>query len=90
MTTSPKVHFNSRSIDIISDLYLPSSAIPDRKRATIIVRHLRTSIKEQASSLWARLLTDNGFITLALNTAYQEESGGEPRNLKDLYQRAKD
>lgn len=49
-----------------------------------------TTVKEQSSSLYAKLLADDGFITLAYNAAYQDESEDELGHLEDPGQRVED
>ncbi|SHM64702.1 hypothetical protein SAMN05518668_1154 [Sphingobium sp. YR657] len=76
-----KVSFKNRyGISLAADLYLPR----DRgtgKLAAIVISGPFGAVKEQSSGLYAQIMAERGFATLAFDPSYTGESGGEPRNI---------
>lgn len=75
-----KVTFKNRyGITLAADLYVPKNA--SGKLAAIVVGGPFGAVKEQSSGLYAQIMAERGFITLAFDPSYTGESGGEPRNV---------
>jgi hypothetical protein len=75
-----KVTFKNRyGITLAADLYVPKNS--SGKQAAIVVGGPFGAVKEQSSGLYAQIMAERGFITLAFDPSYTGESGGEPRNV---------
>lgn len=73
-----KVTFVNRyGITLAADLYTPKNST--EKLAAIAVAGPFGAVKEQSSGLYAQLLAERGFLTLAFDPSFTGESGGNPR-----------
>ena len=76
-----KVRFKNRfGIELVGDLYEPvdKSLL---NGAAVAVSGPFGAVKEQASGLYAQVLAERGFVTLAFDPSFTGESGGEVRNV---------
>lgn len=75
-----KVSFKNRfGIELVGDLYTPKTYKKGDKLAAIAVSGPFGAVKEQSSGLYAQIMAERGFITLAFDPSYTGESKGEPR-----------
>lgn len=75
-----KIVFHNRyGITLAADLYKPKQA--EGRLAAIAVCGPFGAVKEQSSGLYAQILAERGFLTIAFDPSFIGESGGEPRNV---------
>ena len=73
-----KVTFTNRyGITLAADLYKPLGA--SGKLPAIAVCGPFGAVKEQAAGLYAQIMAERGFLTLAFDPSFTGESGGTPR-----------
>ena len=73
----PAERHNRYGITLVADLYVPKQATG--KLAAIAVSGPFGAVKEQSSGLYAQMLAERGFLTLAFDPSFTGESGGQPR-----------
>ena len=73
-----KVTFVNRyGITLAADMYVPKNA--EGKLPAIAVSGPFGAVKEQCSGLYAQIMAERGFITIAFDPSFTGESGGIPR-----------
>lgn len=73
-----KITFRNRyGISLAADLYMPKNI--EGKLPAIAVCGPFGAVKEQASGLYAQVLAEHGFLTIAFDPSFTGESGGQPR-----------
>ena len=73
-----KVTFHNRyGITLAADMYKPKNA--QGKLPAIAVCGPFGAVKEQCSGLYAQILAERGFLTIAFDPSFTGESGGQPR-----------
>lgn len=68
---------NRYGITLAADLYTPKNA--GGKLSAIAVCGPFGAVKEQASGLYAQIMAERGFLTIAFDPSFTGESGGSPR-----------
>lgn len=84
------VTFKNNGIDMAGNLYLPKNFSEATKYPAIVSVHPGGGVKEQTAGLYARKLSDQGFVALAFDASHQGASGGMPRLLDDPMRRVAD
>ncbi|KAJ5309278.1 hypothetical protein PENANT_c042G08129 [Penicillium antarcticum] len=75
-------------IQLAGVLYKPTTAVA--KNPALIIVHPGGGVKEQTAGLYAKKLSEQGFVTVAYDASHQGESGGEPHFLEDPSARVSD
>ncbi|MFK0159392.1 alpha/beta hydrolase [Streptomyces sp. NPDC090493] len=73
-----RVTFQNKGNTVVGNLFRPAGFEQGTKYSAIVVTHPFGAVKEQVSTTYAKLLAEQGFVTLVFDASYQGESGGEP------------
>ena len=74
-----KVLFKNRyGIPLAADMYIPKDS-GGTKLPALAVCGPFGAVKEQSSGLYAQIMAERGFLTIAFDPSFTGESGGEPR-----------
>ncbi|GAA5233616.1 alpha/beta hydrolase [Verticiella sediminum] len=74
------VTYKLNGLDIVANVYTPANYDPQNTYPAIVVAHPNGGVKEQVAGLYAQHLAEQGYITIAMDAAYQGGSAGEPRS----------
>ena len=86
-TNMEKVTFHVEDTPLVGDVYTPQES---GKRPAVVIIGPMTFQKEQAPTEYAQRLADQGFVTLAYDSRYRGESGGEPRAWENPFHKVED
>jgi len=75
------VTYKLNGITIAANIYTPANFDSSKTYPAVVVAHPNGGVKEQVAGLYAQLLAESGYITIAADAAYQGASGGTPRNV---------
>ncbi len=84
------VNYKLNGIDIAANVYTPANYDPSKSYPAVVVAHPNGGVKEQVAGLYAQLLAESGYITIAADASYQGASGGEPRHTDKPQNRVED
>ncbi|WP_414042449.1 alpha/beta hydrolase [Macrococcus sp. EM39E] len=78
LITHRKVTFTNRyGIELAADLFMPNQF--EGKLPAIAVSGPFGAVKEQSSGLYAQIMAERGYLTIAFDPSFTGESGGQPR-----------
>lgn len=84
------VTYKLNGLSISANVYTPANYDPKRNYPTIVVAHPNGGVKEQVAGLYAQRLSEEGYITITADAAYQGASEGQPRNVDKPVYRTED
>jgi len=84
------VSYKLNGLDIVANVYTPANFDPAKKYPAVVVAHPNGGVKEQTAGLYAQRLAELGYVTIAMDAAYQGGSGGLPRSVDTPTNRIED
>ncbi|WP_277302421.1 alpha/beta hydrolase [Veillonella caviae] len=90
MAKQETIRIKRNIFNLAGHLYKPDNFDENKQYPAIVVTHPGGGVKEQTSGLYAKLLSDHGFITIAYDASYQGESGGYPHFTENPADRVED
>lgn len=84
------VSFKNKANKLAGHLHLPENFSEDQKYPALVGIHPAGGVKEQVIGLYAKKLSEQGYVVLVYDSSYQGESEGEPRLLEDPTTRVED
>ena len=84
------ISYELNGLKIAANVYVPAEYDASKRYAAIVVAHPNGGVKEQVAGLYAQILAQNGYITMAMDAAYQGGSEGMPRNTDQPANRIED
>lgn len=84
------VSYTLNGLKIAANVYTPANYDVNKKYPAIVVAHPNGGVKEQVAGLYAQILAENGYITIAADASYQGASEGKPRNVDKPQYRTED
>lgn len=84
------ITYDLNGIQIAANVYTPANYGPNKSYAAVVVAHPNGGTKEQVAGLYAQLLAEQGYVTIAADASYQGASGGYPRHTDKPQYRVED
>ncbi|GAA1543765.1 alpha/beta hydrolase [Nocardioides humi] len=81
---------NGYGTTLAAVINLPPDFDASRTYPAVVVSHPGGGVKEQTAGLYAGMLAELGFVTVAYDASFQGASTGEPRQLENPYIRTED
>ncbi len=75
-----RISYQLNGLKIAANVYTPAGYDATKTYPALVVAHPNGGVKEQVAGLYSQRMTENGYICLAFDAAYQGDSEGEPRN----------